>query len=86
MTALEIIFATIFVTLSILLAALAMSTLQLIKELKISLSKINKLLDNPDNITPLPVHPFKKLEETLSFSHPVKSNSPPHLFHRQKGN
>jgi len=86
MSILEILLAVIFTTLSFFLALLSITTLQLIKELKNSLSKINRLLDKPENITPLPVNPLKKLEESLSYSHPVKSSSPPRLFHRQKTN
>lgn len=83
MTIPEIILTIIIITLSILLTFLAISTLQLIKELKNSLSKINKLLDKPDSLA---AQPLKKFEESLSYPHPVKPNSPPHLFHRQNNN
>lgn len=80
MNSFEIIIFVIFITVTIFIIILSISTLQLIKELKTSLKKINRLLDHPQN---LPHELLKKFEETLTTSQ-TKSNSSPHFFHRQK--
>lgn len=80
MSEFEIILALIFTVLTILLGLLSLSALQLIKELKISLRKINKTLDQPETINP---SSLQRLADTLDFSSPNSKSRSPRLFHRQ---
>lgn len=81
MTIFEIILAVIFISLTILIVLLSFSALQLIKELKNSLAKLNKLLDKPDAIHPAPL---KKFEDTIAFRPPLPERQTPRLFRHSK--
>jgi len=84
MSIFEIILAIVFISLSVLMALVTMSALQLIKELKKSLNILNRNLEKPDSVPSLPPEPLKKFEDLLAFRSPVKPNTPPHLFRHRK--
>lgn len=80
MSAFEIILALIITFFSILLGIISISALQLIKELKTSIRKLNHLLDHPETVGS---HHLQNLADTLDFPRSTGPSGSRRLFHRQ---
>lgn len=75
----ELVIITSILTVTFLLSYTALHVLQILREFKTTLKKINRLLDNPGVLDHL-FHP--PASPPADYSPPVVRKSPPHFFRK----